>query len=356
MLKRNKLILDLQSSVKKRKNRQKGHRKHTRKRNKFKKKKRKSVRKYRNKKKMHVKESKISKSEKRKRKNWKKQWWEQMKGKRNRKKLTKDNKQVADSKDAESNKNLTKTSADDAFIINVDDNTSNILQNSNTEESNEPQERLNNNPSHDQDLKNILETVLKAENDARNIKQEEQQTSTEDVANRENVSDNLIETEISNGKQKKKKKKPKKKTNKRKRRRKKKANKKKDRKKSNNRKNLQITTPTNLKPKPDSNSKNSRKTKRCNWYKRKVQFEKRKMRNFKNVNCDRAKDRGRMSYNTLWTVYNQLFDTIHYNNNLVIKQISNYKHFLKTVTDFLEKNTICSGNPQWNKVMIEVNL
>merc|ERR1712029_1264810 len=128
----------------------------------------------------------------------KKQWREQMKGKRNRKKLTKDNKQVADSKDAESNKNLTKTSADDTFIINVDDNTSNILQNSNTEESNEPQERLNNNPSHDQDLKNILETVLKAENDARNIKQEEQQTSTEDVENRENVSDNLIETEISN--------------------------------------------------------------------------------------------------------------------------------------------------------------
>merc|ERR1712130_1040999 len=172
------------------------------------------------------------------------------------------------------------------------------------------------------------------------------------------ISGILVETDTTVGKEKRHKKKTKKRTKKKKKKVKKKS---KDKTKKKNtgknssteRTNLENTNFTDSKSKKNSNSKKSRNKQRCNWYKRNVQIEKRKMKDFKKNNCNRAKTRGKMSYNTLWTVYNQLFDTIHYNNNLVNKQVSQYRQFLTTVTEFLGKSALCSSNPQWNKVMIE---
>ena len=196
-------------------------------------------------------------------------------------------------------------------------------------------------------LNSLINTVLKAENNARNQgENEDLETTTEEPAeNRENTEDILIEDTIpttnneiteeiknveSNAVENSKKKNSKKTKKKRKKKTKKK-------------------TQTNKKK--TRNTKKNNNDAKCS---RSLKNQKEKYRKFQQRNCNRARSRGRTSYESLVQVYEQLFEINRF-SDFVMKQIEEYVTFLKSVSDFLEKNAVCKTNLQWNKMMIEVN-
>ena len=88
---------------------------------------------------------------------------------------------------------------------------------------------------------------------------------------------------------------------------------------------------------------------------RNLRAEKEKYRRFQQKNCDRARRRGGVSYETLIIIYKQLFE-INKFGEFIREQISDYKRFLVIIKDFLSENSVCKTNLQWNKMMIEVRL
>ena len=117
---------------------------------------------------------------------------------------------------------------------------------------------------------------------------------------------------------------------------------------------------------PQKNRKKRRKKKKkkkkkqtkkpkCNWYKNKSREVRKNFDGFKVRNCGRARMRGNLSYDTMWSVYRQLFGLTKHANTAA-KQIAEYEQFLETVKEFLSQHPVCETNLQWNHVMIEVTL
>ena len=77
---------------------------------------------------------------------------------------------------------------------------------------------------------------------------------------------------------------------------------------------------------------------------------------FQNDNCERAKKRSAVSYDTLILVYQQLFDMSRiFHSNTLETHVRNYKNFLSSASQFLEEANSCEYNPQWNAMIIKVS-
>ena len=111
------------------------------------------------------------------------------------------------------------------------------------------------------------------------------------------------------------------------------------------------------KKKKQKKKKKKKQTKKpkCNWYKNKSREVRKNFDGFKVRNCGRARMRGNLSYDTMWSVYRQLFGLTKHANTAA-RQIAEYEQFLETVTEFLSQYPVCETNLQWNHVMIEVTL
>ena len=85
----------------------------------------------------------------------------------------------------------------------------------------------------------------------------------------------------------------------------------------------------------------------------KVETCENKRKRFKNNNCERAKTRAVVSYDSLVVLYHQLFDLSRI-SPVIQTQIRNYQQFLSSVSHFLEEAKSCDYNPQWNPLIIKV--
>ena len=90
-------------------------------------------------------------------------------------------------------------------------------------------------------------------------------------------------------------------------------------------------------------------------YRLKVETCENKRKKFKNKNCERAKTRAAVSYDTLVVLYHQLFDLSRL-SPAIESQITKYKKFLTSVSHFLGEAKSCEYNPQWNPLIIKVFL
>ena len=75
-------------------------------------------------------------------------------------------------------------------------------------------------------------------------------------------------------------------------------------------------------------------------------------------NCARAKIRAKLSFDTLWLVYKQVFE-LSKTLNYVNFKVGRYKEFFVSAKDFLRINKECDSNMHWNanilKVRFQVN-
>ena len=118
---------------------------------------------------------------------------------------------------------------------------------------------------------------------------------------------------------------------------------------------LPARAPQKNRKKRKKKKKKQTKKPKCNWYKNKSREVRKNFDGFKVRNCGRARMRGNLSYDTMWSVYRQLFGLTKHANTAA-KQIAEYEQFLETVKEFLSQHPVCETNLQWNHVMIEVTL
>ena len=89
---------------------------------------------------------------------------------------------------------------------------------------------------------------------------------------------------------------------------------------------------------------------------KKTEICKNKYKRFKNENCERAKRRSAISYDTLEMIYQQLFDMSRTSHTLSLQsKVKNYKNFLSSASEFLRQATSCEYNPQWNPRIVKVS-
>ena len=98
------------------------------------------------------------------------------------------------------------------------------------------------------------------------------------------------------------------------------------------------------------------------WYfqmflsRKKTEICKNKYKRFKNENCERAKRRSAISYDTLEMIYQQLFDMSRKSHTLSLQsKVKNYKNFLSSASEFLRQAKSCEYNPQWNPRIVKVS-
>ena len=72
------------------------------------------------------------------------------------------------------------------------------------------------------------------------------------------------------------------------------------------------------------------------------------------MNCQRAKRRASLSYETMWTVLGQLSAITNNLSTQTKKHIRESREFVESVIQFLKSYQSCQSNLQWNKIMIEV--
>ena len=94
---------------------------------------------------------------------------------------------------------------------------------------------------------------------------------------------------------------------------------------------------------------------KCKWWKKKEETAKKKLKKYMNANCKRTKARTKMSYSTMWLIFQQVYKQAKLLRYIKLKK-KRYSEFLSSVEDFMEKNKKCNSNRYWNPKLMEVRI
>ena len=93
---------------------------------------------------------------------------------------------------------------------------------------------------------------------------------------------------------------------------------------------------------------------KCQYWRNQVDKMKLKLKNNQENTCGRAKMRAKVSYRTMWIIFQQCFEQLKILERIKRKK-KIYKEFIATVNVFMEKNKKCESNAHWNVKMLEVD-
>eukprot|EP00092_Neocalanus_flemingeri_P000183 GFUD01000197.1.p1 GENE.GFUD01000197.1~~GFUD01000197.1.p1 ORF type:complete len:830 (+),score=199.74 GFUD01000197.1:118-2607(+) len=91
---------------------------------------------------------------------------------------------------------------------------------------------------------------------------------------------------------------------------------------------------------------------KCQWWKKKYKNSENKLKKYMDNNCARAKQRSKMSFETMWLIFQQCYEQSKVLKYVKAKQ-KRYTELISSMKDFIEKNKICQSNRYWNPKMIE---